>query len=96
MGATESNLWKARFDYGRKDYYLGNHPLWEAFRVTFQVLKKPYGAGALLLLCGYVYSFATRMERPVADEVLRFHRQEQLNRLRRLLVNFLKSGRIKT
>src|SRR5439155_872423 len=24
MGATESNTWKARFDYGRKDYFLGN------------------------------------------------------------------------
>ena len=26
MGATETNIWRARFDYGRKDYYLGNHP----------------------------------------------------------------------
>ena len=39
MGATESNTWKARFDYGRKDYFLGNHPLWQVFRVSFQMMK---------------------------------------------------------
>src|SRR5437660_1594065 len=48
MGATDSTIWKARFDYGRKDYYLGNHPLWQVFRVAFQMLKRPYGIGALI------------------------------------------------
>jgi glycosyltransferase involved in cell wall biosynthesis len=96
MGATESNIWKARWDYGRKDYFLGNHPVWQAFRVAFQALKKPYGLGALVLLGGYVYSFATRMERPVRPELLRFHRQEQLRRLQNLLLTFVRSGRLKT
>jgi len=31
-GGNESNKWKAKFDYGRKDYFLGNHPLWQVFR----------------------------------------------------------------
>ena len=96
MGATESNVWKARFDYGRKDYFLGNHPIWEVFRVVFQMLKKPYVVGALVLLFGYLYSFATRVERPVASELLRFHQQEQLGRLRHLLLNFFKTGRLRT
>ena len=96
MGATESNVWKARFDYGRKDYFLGNHPIWQVFRVAFQSLKKPYVIGALVLLFGYLYSFATRVERPVAPELLRFHQQEQLRRLRHLLLNFFKTGRLTT
>ena len=58
MGATESNTWKARFDYGRKDYFLGNHPLWQIFRVGFQMMKRPYvvrrspaALGIFLLVC---------------------------------------------
>ncbi len=95
MGATESNTWKARFDYGRKDYFLGNHPLWQVFRVGFQMIRKPYVVGGLALLSGYFYSFVSRMERPVAAELLKFHRQEQLERLRHLLVHFVKTGRLR-
>jgi glycosyltransferase involved in cell wall biosynthesis len=95
MGATESNTWKARFDYGRKDYFLGNHPLWQVFRVSFQMMKRPYVLGGLALLSGYFYSFASRMKRPVAAELLKFHRQEQLERLRHLLVHFVKTGRLR-
>jgi glycosyltransferase involved in cell wall biosynthesis len=95
MGATESNTWKARFDYGRKDYFLGNHPLWEVFRVSFQMMRRPYVVGGLALLAGYFYSFASRMERPVAVELLRFHRHEQLERLKHLLVHFIKTGRLR-
>ena len=95
MGATQSNTWKARFDYGRKDYLLGNHPLWQIFRISFQMMKRPYVLGGLALLSGYCYSLASRMERPVAADLLRFHRQEQLQRLKHLLVHFLKTGRLR-
>jgi poly-beta-1,6-N-acetyl-D-glucosamine synthase len=94
MGATESTTWKARFDYGRKDYFLGNHPFWQVFRVGYQMLKPPYVVGGLLLLSGYCYSFASRMRRPVAPELLRFHRREQLERLKRLVLHVFKTGRL--
>ncbi len=93
MGATESTTWKARFDYGRKDYFLGNHPFWQVFRVCYQMLKRPYLIGGLILFAGYVYSFASRMKRPVDAELLRFHRNEQLRRLKYLFMQFLKTGR---
>lgn len=95
MGATGSNVWKARFDYGRKDYYLGNHPLWQIFRIGFQMLKRPYGIGGLFLLAGYLYSLGSRMERPIPAELLKFHRQEQLQRLKDLFLQFAKTGQVK-
>jgi len=95
MGATESNTLKARFDYGRKDYFLGNHPLWQVFRISFQLMKKPYVLGGIALLAGYLYSFASRIERPVASELLKFHRREQLGRLKHLLLQFVKTGRLR-
>jgi len=92
MGATETNIWRARFEYGRKDYFLGNHPLWQVFRVAFQMLKRPYGIGGALLLFGYLHSLITRVERPVSPELLAFHRREQLERLRSF---FLGRGRLR-
>lgn len=94
MGATESTTWKARFDYGRKDYFLGNHPLWQVFRVTYQMLKRPYIAGGLVLFSGYVYSLISRVERPVAPQLLMFHRREQLQRLKQLFLRFAKTGQL--
>jgi biofilm PGA synthesis N-glycosyltransferase PgaC len=94
MGATESTTWKARFDYGRKDYFLGNHPFWQVFRVGYQMLKPPYVVGGLLLLSGYCYSFMSRMRRPVEPELLRFHRREQLERLKGLVLHVFKTGRL--
>jgi glycosyltransferase involved in cell wall biosynthesis len=94
MGETGSTTWKARFDYGRKEYLLGNHPFWQIFRVSYQMLKRPYLIGGLLLFSGYVYAFACRMKRPVDAELLKFHRKEQLSRLKCLFVRLLKTGRL--
>src|SRR6266566_5271105 len=95
MGETEGNVWKARFDYGRKDYFLGNHPLWQIFRVTYQMFRRPYVIGGLTLAAGYMYSLVSRIVRPVTPELLRFHRQEQLERLKSLFTDFAKTGQLK-
>jgi biofilm PGA synthesis N-glycosyltransferase PgaC len=94
MGATESNVWKARFDYGRKDYYLGNHPVWQFLRVGFQMLKRPYVLGAVVLLFGYFYSFSSRMKRPLTRDLVRLHRREQMERLQLLFGQFVKTGKL--
>jgi len=94
MGETDSNVWKARFDYGRKDYFLGNHPLWQVFRIGYQMFKRPYVAGGLALAAGYLYSIVAGVERPVTADVLKLHRSEQLERLKSLFAHFAKTGRI--
>jgi hypothetical protein len=58
------------------------------------MVKRPYLIGGLVLFSGYVYSFASRMKRPVDAELLKFHRKEQLNRLKYLFGRFLKTGRL--
>jgi poly-beta-1,6-N-acetyl-D-glucosamine synthase len=95
MGETEGNVWKARFDYGRKDYFLGNHPLWQVFRVGHQMSKSPYVLGGLTLAAGYLYSLLTRLERPVSAELISLHRREQLQRLKTLVSHFAKTGQLK-
>lgn len=95
MGETDSNKWKARFDYGRKDYFLGNHPLWQVFRVGYKMLKRPYVIGGLMLAAGYVYSLVVQIERPVTPELLRLHRREQLERLKGLVLHVFKTRRLR-
>lgn len=92
MGATESNVLRARFEYGQKDYYLGNHPLWQVFRVVFQLTARPYVVGGVLIMAGYLHGAITRTKRPLSPELMAFHRQEQLGRLRRLLAKRLLPG----
>jgi biofilm PGA synthesis N-glycosyltransferase PgaC len=89
MGTAGSNELMSCFNYGKKDYFLGGHPLWELFRGTFQMAKKPYLVGGLALLLGYFWCWATRFEKAVSAELMRFHRKEQLGRLRQLLMNRL-------
>jgi hypothetical protein len=43
--------------------------------------KRPYIIGGGLLLFGYLEASAMRMERPISDDLMAFHRNEQLKRL---------------
>jgi biofilm PGA synthesis N-glycosyltransferase PgaC len=85
MGGAESNILSSRYHYGKKDYSLGNHPLWELFRVMFQLTKQPYVLGGLCLLAGYSVALVADVERPISKELIRFHRREQMERLKGLV-----------
>lgn len=95
LGATDNNIWTARFNYGRKDYLLGNHPLWEVYRIIYQMTRKPYFLNGLLLFVGYSWAFMSRMERPVSRELMNFHRGEQMHRLKSIFKNFIRYGNFK-
>jgi biofilm PGA synthesis N-glycosyltransferase PgaC len=84
MGTAGTGVLGSRFHYGKKDYFLGGHPLWQLCRGTFQMVKRPYVLGGLCLLLGYAWCWVRRVERPVSPELMRFHRGEQMARLRRL------------
>jgi glycosyltransferase involved in cell wall biosynthesis len=81
MGTAGTSELGARFHYGMKDYFLGGHPLWQVLRGSFQMKKRPYIVGGLALIAGYAWCWASRKPRPVSDELMRFHRTEQLARL---------------
>jgi glycosyltransferase involved in cell wall biosynthesis len=85
MGTAGTSELGARFHYGKKDYFLGGHPLWQLFRGTFQMAKKPYVLGGLALLAGYAWCWLRRIERPVSPQLMAFHRGEQMARLKELL-----------
>jgi biofilm PGA synthesis N-glycosyltransferase PgaC len=83
MGTAQDSLLMARFRNGRKDYVIGNHPLWELCRAAYQMTKRPIFIGGLLLMSGYVWALIRRTERPVSRELVAFQRREQMHRLKR-------------
>jgi glycosyltransferase involved in cell wall biosynthesis len=82
IGTGDSGPWAAIFKYGRKNYMLGNHPLWQISRSVFQMRRKPYILGGVLLMSGYVWGYLTRLQRPLSRELLTFYRGEQMRRLK--------------
>ena len=45
----------------------------------YRTTKKPYLIGGIALYSGYLSAFLRQMERPVSDELMRFHRREQMH-----------------
>ena len=84
MGTAEKGAVAALFHYGQKDYYLGGSPVWQLFRVTWRLAKKPFVIGGLALLAGYVWAAVKRVKRPVSPELMRFHRAEQMAKLKNI------------
>jgi biofilm PGA synthesis N-glycosyltransferase PgaC len=85
MGTAQHSLMMARFKSGTKDYMFGNHPIWEFFRVLYQMTKRPVVIGGLALLAGYASGFIRNVQRPVSRELVAFTRREQMRRLRRFV-----------
>lgn len=85
MGTAEKGPLAALFSYGQKDYYLGGSPVWQCFRVTYRLAKRPLILGGLALLAGYVWAAVRRVKRPISDELMRFHRREQALKLKAIL-----------
>ncbi|MGH7979699.1 MAG: glycosyltransferase family 2 protein [Limisphaerales bacterium] len=85
LGTAERNPIKATFSYGEKDYYLGNAPLWQLFRVGYRMAKPPYVVEGMALLSGFCWAALRGTERPVSPELMRFHRAEQMEKLKAII-----------
>ncbi len=84
IGTGNNSPLAVNFHYGKKAYYIGGHPLWALVRGTFEMRKKPWILGGLLFQCGFFWAMVTRIPRPVAPELMAFHRAEQMARLKKL------------
>jgi glycosyltransferase involved in cell wall biosynthesis len=92
LGTAGRSGLAASFSYGEKDYYLGGSPVWQIFRVAYRITKQP-GDG-LAMLAGYCWAALRRIRRPVSAELMRFHRREQMKRLRVIFRTLLACKRV--
>lgn len=89
MSSAKRNIWGIAFDAGRTDYTHGCDPVWEIFRCCYQVIHAPVVWGGTLCLLGYFWAAATRQERVVSADFVRFRKTEQMRRLRHFFKQLL-------
>ena len=92
LGTAGKSGMAAIFSYGEKDYYLGGSPLWQLFRAAYRTTKRPLDG--LALLVGYCWAAIRRVKRPVTRELMRFHRREQMNKLKLIFHSLLRFKKI--
>lgn len=85
MGSGNHGELAAIFKHGKKDYFLGGHPLWQFFRSFYQMTKKPYLLGGSVLFLGYLWASVNGTERVVSKEIIIFNQKEQMQRLKKVL-----------
>lgn len=84
IGTGNSRALMVIFKQGKKDYYLGGHPLWQIFRCLYQMKNKPYVISGLFIFAGYFLALISRVKPSVSEELIQFHRREQIQRLKKL------------
>ena len=94
LGTAERGVLAALFSYGEKDYYLGNSPIWEIFRFSYRMVKKPFLFGGLALACGYCFAALRRIPRAVSPELMRFHRAEQMRKLKAIFGSLFRGKKV--
>jgi biofilm PGA synthesis N-glycosyltransferase PgaC len=88
LGTAGRSTMAASFSYGEKDYYLGGSPVWQLFRVAYRTAKQP--VDGLALFAGYSWAALRRMKRPVSRDLMRFHRREQMKKLKAIFRNVIR------
>jgi glycosyltransferase involved in cell wall biosynthesis len=85
IGTAQNGPLKARFVLGKRDWAIGNHPVWEICRGLYQMTKRPYMLRGIAILAGYVWAALSRWPRPVPPELRAFRRKEQMQFLWRFI-----------
>jgi len=80
-----TNLLERWLHTGRKDYLLGSHPAFEVFRCTYQMARRPYVIGGVLMLLGYFWAMLCGVQRPIPQQLVNLRRNGQMKRLHGIL-----------
>ena len=82
---SSGGMLRSCFRQGRMDHSLGTLPAFQLLKVLRRVLVSPYVIGAGARFFGFVYAYLRREPRAVSCDFVNYFRQEQSNRIRRLL-----------
>jgi len=96
LGTADRGVIASNFAYGKKDYAFGGHVLWEVLRCGYRMMDRPYIVGGMALFGGYVVAFLSHADRPVSPELMRFHRREQMLKLRAIVSSLCRFRKIKS
>jgi biofilm PGA synthesis N-glycosyltransferase PgaC len=92
LGTAGRSGMAASFSYGEKDYYLGGSPIWQFFRLAYRAAKQPVDGVAML--AGYCWAALRRVKRTVSPELMRFHRREQMKKLKAIVLALVRFRKV--
>lgn len=95
VGSTDSSVLRGRFRCGVRDNLLGNHPVFMIGKCVRLLRDRPLVVGSVAMGAGFFNSYLRRDERPVSAEFVRFTREMQLRRMRRMVLDVLLLGQRK-
>jgi glycosyltransferase involved in cell wall biosynthesis len=81
MGDGSSDMWATMFNFGVRDYDCCTHPLYQLAKCVRRLRQRPRLVGSLLRISGYCWAFLRRRRRLIPNELARFIRCEQMERL---------------
>ena len=87
IGTASKSSLKAYLNYGKKDYYLGWHPLWELFRVLYKIKRSPKSIEGFSTLIGYFGCYLKKEKKQIDRDLEAFNRKEQMKRLKKIILN---------
>lgn len=82
---TAGGIMRSWYRQGFMDYSMGSHPIFEVAKLMSRIPCQPVLLGALVRSSGYIVANFRNEERMVSPEFVKFHRKEQMERLRLLL-----------
>lgn len=94
MGTAQRSPLSSAYSYGEKDYYLGNSPLWEMFRCSYRMVKRPFLLGGFALLAGFLSAALRRIPRAISPELMRYHRADQMKKLKAVFRSVLRLKKV--
>lgn len=78
---SADGAWANWVKNGRANYLTGYHPVFMVLKCASRFFARPYGVGALGLLCGYVGGYMKSIPKVADEPLVRYVRQQQMNRL---------------
>lgn len=89
VGTGEGSRLQSKLREGKMFYSIGYHPLFMLARNLSRMTEDPIIIGALLELCGYFSSLCKREEQTIPKNLKLFLQKEQVDRLKKILINSL-------
>lgn len=80
------SIYEAKFKEGILAHSMGYHPFFQIFKSFHRMMDRPYIISGILLFVGYIWAIISRNKRKVSQEFISFIRQEQMERMKGLVV----------
>jgi len=80
------SVYEAKFKEGILAHSMGYHPFFQIFKSFHRLKDRPYIISGILLFAGYIWAIISGNKRKVSKEFISFIRNEQMERMKKLIV----------